>query len=86
MRKLVSPGYVWTAVGLYGLGVTHDIGAAYGLPSDGLDHSAPAVALALNSTGTGISTSISYYTTDTVTGVDLSSSARYEYFKFKQAI
>jgi hypothetical protein len=34
MRRLVSPPVIYSAVGLYLVGVGHEVGSAYGLPSD----------------------------------------------------
>ena len=81
MRK-ISPPYVWSAVSLYGLGVALDVGSAYGLPSDGRDHSAPVAVTIPASTGSSIVAGSISITRDTISGVDLSAAPPYRAFKF----
>jgi len=53
MKNLVSPPVVYSAIGLYLMGIGHEIGIAYGLPTDEpKDHTAPVVLVAA-STATG---------------------------------
>ena len=52
MRHLVCRPVVCGAVILYGAGIVEELGSAYGLPTDGLDHTPPVVLVAA-STATG---------------------------------